>query len=78
MAPEEAGEARTSALPAEPGQRSRLQELLEEAAGILGLGAYPATIEAVFDRGPRLVNVYRKDRLNPGDLHALEDAPVPA
>jgi hypothetical protein len=69
--------ARASALPADSGARSRLQELLEEAARILGFGAFPGTMEVVLDRGPTLVDVYRKDRLKPADLHRY-DAPAEA
>lgn len=49
-------------------QQSRVRELLEEAAEIYGLGAYPSTLEVLFERRKRpdqraeVADVYLKER----------------
>lgn len=51
----------------------RARALLEEAATLIGLGRFPSTLEAVFDRGGRLHDVFVKQRVPAGELDALAD-----
>jgi len=60
-------------MPSRAQNPDRVRALLEEAAQLLGLGARPATIEVVLERGPKLTHVYRHERVNATELPALVD-----